>query len=74
MTNWRSLNLLCTCPFNFLVQFNVLNFLFRSISDPASSSSRSSILGSGLSSRSATTAAESDAELEALDNVRVVAR
>lgn len=36
-------------------------------------SSRSSTLGSGLSSRSATTT-ESDGEIEALDNVRVVAR
>lgn len=36
-------------------------------------SSRSSTLGSGFSTRSATTS-ESDAEVEALDNVRVVAR
>lgn len=36
-------------------------------------SSRSSTLGSGLSTRSATTT-ESDGEIEALDNVRVVAR
>ena len=36
-------------------------------------SSRSSVLGSGLSTRSVTTT-ESDAEAEALDSVRVVAR
>lgn len=55
-----------------------LMFTFVSDSSAASKStsarsSRSSTLGSGFSSRSATTT-ESDGEIEALDSVRVVAR
>lgn len=55
---------------------NTIYICFSSASsEPTSArSSRSSTLGSGLSSRSATTT-ESDGETElALDNVRVVAR
>lgn len=54
----------------------VFTFVFdRSAASESTSarSSRSSTLGSGFSSRSATTT-ESDGEIEALDNVRVVAR
>ena len=50
------------------------NFHLSAASQSTSSrSSRSSTLGSGLSTRSATTT-RSDGEIEALDNVQVVAR
>ena len=48
-------------------------FLSAASQSTSARSSRSSTLGSGLSTRSATTTG-SDGEIEALDNVRVVAR
>ena len=53
----------------------MFTFVANSAASPSTSakSSRSSTLGSGLSTRSGTTS-ESDAEVAALDNVRVVAR
>ena len=54
--------------------FNCLHYFDSGASASTSArSSRSSNLGSGLSSRSATTS-EGDIETETLDNVRVVAR
>ena len=54
---------------------NSVYICFTSASSESTSarSSRSSTLGSGLSTHSTTTT-ESDGETEALDNVRVVAR
>lgn len=54
---------------------NTVYICFSSAASESTSprSSRSSTLGSGLSSRSATTTG-SDGDFEALDNVRVVAR